>query len=284
MIGLKLSGSNDPSRVARGRSFADIGGAAPLVAYGLRKLVSGYSGDCIEVRRDSDDAVDDIGFDAQGNLDISALETFVGSGNGGTIKTWYDQGGNERNLAQTGNAKQPIIVTSGSTLLHNGRPIIKFDGGNDLVRRAMSDDAQPHTFFFVRRYDDIADGECGLDFSETNSSDASVGDIISGTEIQMNFGNAVTLSGGATDDTMFCTSAIVNGSSSTVAVNGTLSGTVNLGTNPVELVVIGRREGNVKGSNSQISVAELIVYSRAFSNAEFIEANQNIKHYFNLGF
>jgi len=284
MVGIKLSAANDPSKVARGLSFAEIGGAAPLVAYGLRKLVSGYSGNCIEVRRDSDDTTDDIGFDARGNLDISALETFVGSGNTGTIKTWYDQSGSERDLAQSGNLKQPTIVSSGSTLLHNGRPIIKFDGSNDLVKRSISDDAQPHTFFFVRRYDDIADGECGLDFSETNSADPSIGDIIDGTEIKMNFGNAVTLSGGATDDTMFCTSAIVNGASSKVAVNGTLSATVNLGSNPVELVVLGRREGNVKGSNSQISIGELIVFSRAFDEHEFIAANQNIKHHFNLGF
>ena len=284
MVGIKLSATNDPGKVARGLSFAEIGGAAPLVAYGLRKLVSGYSGDCIEVRRDSDDTTDDIGFDAQGNLDISALETFVGSGNTGTIKTWYDQSGNERNLAQSGNLKQPVIVSSGSTLLHNGRPIIKFDGGNDLVRRSTGENVQPNTFFFVRRYDDIADGECGLDFSETDESDNAIGDIISGTEIQMNFGNAVTLSGGATDDTMFCTSAIVNGASSKVAVNGTLSATVNLGSNPVELVVMGRREGNVKGSNSQISIGELIVFSRAFDEHEFIAANQNIKHHFNLGF
>jgi hypothetical protein len=284
MVGIKLSAANDPGKVARGLSFAEIGGAAPLVAYGLRKLVSGYSGNCIEVRRDSDDNTDNIGFDARGNLDISALETFVGSGNTGTIKTWYDQSGSEKDLSQAGNLKQPTIVSSGSTLLHNGRPIIKFDGSNDLVKRSISDDAQPHTFFFVRRYDDIADGECGLDFSETNSADPSIGDIIDGTEIKMNFGNAITLSGGATDDTMFCTSAIVNGASSKVAVNGTLSATVNLGSNPVELVVLGRREGNVKGSNSQISIGELIVFSRAFDEHEFIAANQNIKHHFNLGF
>jgi hypothetical protein len=50
-------------------------------AYSLRKLRNAYSGAAIRVRRDLDNTEQDIGFDANGNLNTTALQTFVGSEN-----------------------------------------------------------------------------------------------------------------------------------------------------------------------------------------------------------
>lgn len=47
-------------------------------AYSLRQLDRGYSGSAIRVRRDSDNAEQDIGFTESGDLDIAALELFMG--------------------------------------------------------------------------------------------------------------------------------------------------------------------------------------------------------------
>jgi hypothetical protein len=113
------------------------GGAAPYVglldtytgaaaAYSLRLLRTAYTGSAIRVRRSSDNTEQDIGFDISGNLNQSALTTFVGANNG-FVTTWYDQSGNVRNVTQTTAANQPQIVSSGSVIVENGKPSIQWD-------------------------------------------------------------------------------------------------------------------------------------------------------------
>ena len=82
-------------------------------AYSVRKLRADYSGSAFRVRRDSDDTEQDIAFDTDGNLDESALTTFVSSNNG-LIVTWYDQSGNSNNATQTASSRQMRVVTSGT--------------------------------------------------------------------------------------------------------------------------------------------------------------------------
>jgi hypothetical protein len=94
-------------------------------AYSLRKLTSTYTGDAIRVRRSSDNAEQNIGFDAGGNLNTIALLAFVGSGSG-FVTTWYDQSGNGKNATQTTSNSQPQIVDNGSILLDGTKPTIKF--------------------------------------------------------------------------------------------------------------------------------------------------------------
>ena len=84
----------------------------------------------MRVRRSSDNGEQNIGFDANGNLDTTSLLAFVGAGNGFVI-TWYDQSGNNRNATQYTAANQPMIVNNGSVILLNNKPSIKWDGSND---------------------------------------------------------------------------------------------------------------------------------------------------------
>ena len=63
----------------------------PRVAYSLRDL-TGENPTTIKVRRDSDDAEEDF---KVSELYDGTLESWVGSGNNGFIKTWYDQVGTE---------------------------------------------------------------------------------------------------------------------------------------------------------------------------------------------
>jgi hypothetical protein len=101
-------------------------------AYSLRKLRTAYTGSAIRVRRSNDNAEQDIGFDGNGNLDESALTTFVGA-NSGFVTTWYDQSGNGRNATQTTSGNQPRIVNSGTVDKEGGKPTIVFDGTNDSL-------------------------------------------------------------------------------------------------------------------------------------------------------
>lgn len=100
-------------------------------AYSLRKLRNLYTGNAIRVRRSSDNAEQDIGFVA-GNLDTTSLASFCGAGNG-FVTTFYDQSGLNLNLTQTSATAQPQIFQSGSTILVNNLPSLKFDGSNDFL-------------------------------------------------------------------------------------------------------------------------------------------------------
>jgi len=103
-------------------------------AYSLRSLNSDYGGAAIQVRRSSDNAVANIGFTSNGDLDTIALLAHCGSGNG-FVTTWYDQSGNANNATQTTAANQPQIVSSGSVLTLTGtgsaNPCMRFDGVDD---------------------------------------------------------------------------------------------------------------------------------------------------------
>jgi len=114
-----------------GRSglLADYPGAA--AAYSLRLLDTNYTGSAIRVRRASDNAEQDIGFDAGGDLDTTALATFC-SGTDGFVKIWYCQSGNGNDAEQTTAANQPKIYDSSTGVItENGKAALDFDGTND---------------------------------------------------------------------------------------------------------------------------------------------------------
>jgi hypothetical protein len=101
-------------------------------SYSLRKLRSAYTGDAIRVRRDNDNAEQDIGF-VNNELDTASLLAFVGANNG-FVTTWYDQSGNGHDATQTNAAEQPKIYDSiTGVVLDNGKPALDFDGSNDCL-------------------------------------------------------------------------------------------------------------------------------------------------------
>ena len=100
----------------------DYPGAA--AAYSLRRLDTTYTGSAIRVRRASDNAEQDIGFD-NNELDTSALATFC-SGTNGFVKTWYDQSGNANNATQTSTSAQPKIYDSSTGVVtENSLPALQ---------------------------------------------------------------------------------------------------------------------------------------------------------------
>ena len=105
----------------------DYSGAA--AAYSLRLLDSTYSGSAVRVRRASDNAEQDIAF-ANNELDTATLETFA-SGTDAFVTTIYDQSGNSNNLERSDASLQGKIVSSGSVILENGKPIIQRSASND---------------------------------------------------------------------------------------------------------------------------------------------------------
>ncbi len=105
--------------------YMDAYGAdIPKAAFALRKVKSGATY-AITVRRSSDSATQDIGFNATtGELDTAALLSFVGAGDG-YVTRWYDQIAG-LNLIQPVATQQPRIVIGGALVTLNGKPTIDF--------------------------------------------------------------------------------------------------------------------------------------------------------------
>jgi len=105
-------------------------------AWSLRKLRAAYTGNCIRVRRSSDNTEQDIGF-VNNVLDSSSLTTFVGANNGFVV-TWYDQSGVGRNLTQTTATAQPLIVSSGTIVTEGTKSAVSFNGTTQFMNVAAT--------------------------------------------------------------------------------------------------------------------------------------------------
>lgn len=118
-------------------------------AYSLRKISTVFTGDCIRVRRSSDNAELDIGFIA-GELDTTSLQTFIGV-NTGHVIYWWDQSGNGNNIENTNVLIQPEIITSGTLNTLNGKPAIVFANDNLVADGTAPTLTQPYTFVAVNK-------------------------------------------------------------------------------------------------------------------------------------
>jgi len=98
-------------------------------AYSLEKRRSDFDGDVLRVKRMSDGAEKNFGFDGNGELEINAIESWLGSSDGKATK-WYSQlEGHpplEPKSGSSGNL--PVIATGGTVLTdENGNPRLEFD-------------------------------------------------------------------------------------------------------------------------------------------------------------
>jgi hypothetical protein len=70
------------------------------------------------------------------------MKTFCGTGGSDscTVRRWFDQSGNARNVAQTTTANQPTIMRAGAIVYISGNVTIDFDGTNDALTAATATD------------------------------------------------------------------------------------------------------------------------------------------------
>jgi hypothetical protein len=113
-------------------------------AYSVRLLDKDYTGYCMKVRRASDDAEADIGFDSNGDLDTSAIATHCGA-SAGYCSVWYDMSGNGNNATQSTTTQQPQIYNGTAVITENGKPALQLDSTDQL--NFTSDDIS--SFFIV---------------------------------------------------------------------------------------------------------------------------------------
>jgi len=122
-------------------------GATAEAAYSVRQLSASQSV-AMTIRRDSDNAETDIGFDSNGNLDEAAIETFC-TGTVCKVSSWADQSGNGNDATQSTATAQPTIYTSGALVKDNGRAAIDFSAGAFYLDATISNQTQPFSFYNV---------------------------------------------------------------------------------------------------------------------------------------
>jgi len=108
-----------------------------LLALGLRKLSRSYTGNALQVRN-SVGAIGNLAFDSNDEVSASSIVTITTAGTGFTlnsthnltafasggnvtVRTWYDQSGNSRNIQQTTVANQPYLMLNGNFVLVNNK-------------------------------------------------------------------------------------------------------------------------------------------------------------------
>lgn len=123
-------------------------------AYSLRQLQSG-SYPVVRVRRDNDNAEQDF---TAAEVSDGTLAAWVGAGNDGFVRTWYDQSGNGNNAQQAIAARQPKIVDNGALVAEGGKTAIDFDGSDDGLDTATTvANAGDTTVFVISKADESED-------------------------------------------------------------------------------------------------------------------------------
>jgi hypothetical protein len=103
----------------------------------------------MQVCRDSDSAVLDIGFNA-GYIDIAAINSFKGSSTV-YVTIFYDQSGNNLHMTQPVFTLAPYIVLAGVNQLVNGILSLNFNGSTRYMNSPNKTIAQPLTYFNVSK-------------------------------------------------------------------------------------------------------------------------------------
>jgi hypothetical protein len=127
---LVTPGIHAQSSTTRGQLLDNV--ANVNAVYSVRRIRT-YVGNLVRLRRDSDDAQLDFGYDINGALDSAAIASWLGVANGFLV-TWYDQSGNGYNATQATAAAQPQYIASS----FGSKPAFRFDSGDDYLSAGSS--------------------------------------------------------------------------------------------------------------------------------------------------
>lgn len=246
-----------PVGAMSGPLFLD-GRADVAAAYSFRRVRSAYAGALVRVRRSSDSTEQDFGA-ALPAVNWAAVLAFIGAGNG-FVTTWYDQGGNTRDLLQATASAQPQIG-----LLANGLPGMTFDGVNDQLVTAGFTLNQAWAFNLVYRL--VAD---------TQTVNECVFDAITGDQGVL-FRKVEALNGGPYNNAMYAGAlgpTSDNGVSMPVATRGVVGGTFNNASSLMEVnaATIASFTGTTGANNMDgLRLGNSITAAGRFANVEVQE-------------
>ena len=213
---------------------------------------------------------------ADGNTGSYTISDFeiVSHSSSGFVETWYDQSGNSKDATQATANLQPKIVNAGS-LLTDG---IDFDGTDQvgLVTGSFSL-TQAFTTFSVSHTDDASTSLGIWATAASATSNFNVTALFRSDDgFAVNAGSTLTTAGTIdyVADRTYLQTNVVNGSSSSIFVDGATGKTGNAGsTNPSGVLIIGYFKSGAY-FNLDGAIKEVIIYdSDQTSNRAALEAN-----------
>ena len=269
-------------------------------AYSVRRLRTAYTGNCLKLRRASDSATSDFAFDGNGDLDTSAISTWIG-GSSATVDTWYDQSGNGINLTAASSTEQPDYVASGDI---NSGPVLDWDGTHEMSAsdNAALSSSSGHTVLTVLDFDSTtglrniirhrpngahgSDAGFGIEYNDSNYNNTFYEDDSGNT---MSFGSGGSVSAPSTGTDVIVSvvyedsriDAYHTGSlagSRTTAFTGSLPlGTVDGNSN---LAIGYNYDGGDR--NYDGSMAEMIIITERLGTTAHNDLGENIADYYGL--
>jgi hypothetical protein len=255
--------------------FLDQYGEDCQAAYSVRKLRTAYAGSAFRVRRDSDDTEQDIGFDTDGNLDESALTTFVGANNG-LIVTWYDQTTNGNNATQTVQSRQMRVVTSGTV--------------EKIGTKVAPDSYRTRTFYIPNTVIAVTPPQTTIGVIKPDATSGNfhfMGENLSGTyrfgghdnRLFLNGGSLISTADGAIAQPHMIAVGLCNGASSEIRANGSQEATGNTSGNNYSINAI---FGDFNSSsNMRGNMQEILIYT-ADKTSDINNIESNINTYFSV--
>jgi hypothetical protein len=234
------------------------------VAYSTsRRMSIAYTSSLIRVRRSSDNTEQDIGYDGSGNLDESALTSFIGANNGFIVKI-YDQSGNGKNLYQSSASSQPKIVSSGSIIKVNNKPCAQFDATQFMLYNTAN-----ITLFSVTQFTNTTNG-CAY----SNDTDGGYLNIQISSAWRYYDLSGGYVGGGASNTNQNLFYHLSNGASSVFGINGSTNTGTHSSTYTNKKFNIGSATGTTWGCSCKIQ--EILIYSsNESSNRTGIQTNIN---------
>lgn len=199
--------------------------------------------------------------------DVSGLvawyeaDAITGLDNGATVVQWDDLSGNGHHLAHNDPNFRPTYQTG----VINGLPVVRFDGSNDFVFNTSMTRAQPERVFVLAKYRTAyVSGSQYLVGGRTGT--AGIIGRNSNDQVKLYSGSfACTVNTDTETFTIY--SALFNGASSELRVNGGAASTGNAGTTvPTGGVNISSRDGGSEPADADIYA--VLFYSEALSSAD----------------
>jgi hypothetical protein len=174
------------------------------------------------------------------------------------VTSWTDASGNSRHAVAPTGTQQPTFRTG----VLNGKPVVRFDGVNDVLRTASFTLVQPVTTFIVCKWATTT----GLKAAHDGYTNSKAVIDLQGTAIRLYAGGAAVTFGTATTAWRLL-NVVWNGAASVGRAEGGAGTTLNPGTGPMNGVTVGS-QGTGAGGNAAVDVAEVVEYARALTTAE----------------
>jgi hypothetical protein len=194
--------------------------------YGLRAYNKSYAtgnNHAINIRRTSDSTTTDINILTNGNLDVATATAFCASTTC-FVGTIYDQVGTH-SLIQATTTAQPQLTFN---CLNTSLPCLTFTAAStQFLSGAFTTIAQPLTISFV------AERTGTVAMSAVIGGDNAVQSGFNAVANQAFLFAGTTVAASATDSALHAIQSVANGATSTINVDGTLSGSLSAGASSI---------------------------------------------------